>query len=372
MANLVGQTFGEYQVLELLGQGSMFVLYKAYQPKQDRYVALIVLGEYGNNNPIIRERFKRQSESWLQLRHPNIATPLDYGEIEGTPFRVEEYFQSKGLNHVLEETRSPLALSMVISIVIQVAEALQYAHSHGVVHLDVKPGNILITQDNRALLGDFYGMTALAGEAEVSLNPIWVPSLNVWMQTFQASKTVIGTPAYLAPEQLMGGAVDHRCDLYSLGVVLYEIATGKRPFSANTHQAIISAMMAQSIPSPRRFNPALPDGMERVLLKALSANPDDRYQTAGEMLEAIQKYIVPALGTDTTGLDEVALRQILTQRFSFEELHTLCADLRVSFDDLKGEGQEAKARELIAYLERRERLGELVSYIRQHRPDIKL
>jgi hypothetical protein len=131
-------------------------------------------------------------------------------------------------------------------------------------------------------------------------------------------------------------------------------------------------MMAQSIPSPRQLNPALPDGMERVLLKALSANPDDRYQTAGEMLEAIQKYIVPALGTDTTGLDEVALRQILTQRFSFEELRTLCADLRVSFDDLKGEGQEAKARELIAYLQRRKQLGQLVSYIQKHRPDIKL
>jgi serine/threonine protein kinase len=192
------------------------------------------------------------------------------------------------------------------------------------------------------------------------------------MQTFQTSSMLVGTPAYMAPEQIMGRAVDHRCDLYSLGIVFYEMAAGNRPFNAATNQVVVTAMMAQAIPSPRRFNPALPDGVERVLLKALSANPDDRYQTAAEMIEAIQKHIVPVLGTDITGLDEATLRQILTQRFSFEELHTLGADLRVSFDDLSGEGQEAKARELIAFLQRRERLGELVKYIRQHRPDIKL
>lgn len=372
MFNLVGQTFGEYQVLALLGHGSMFELYKAYQLKRDRYVVLIMLGEYGASNRAICERFRHQSENWITLQHPNIPSPLDYGEIGGTPFRAQEYIQSKGLDHVLEETVRPLALPTAVSITLQLADALQYAHSHGVVHLDVKPGNILIAQDNRALLSDFYGMTALAGGTEVNLNPVWVPSLNVWMQTFQTSSMLVGTPAYMAPEQIMGRAVDHRCDLYSLGIVFYEMAAGNRPFNAATNQVVVTAMMAQAIPSPRRFNPALPDGVERVLLKALSANPDDRYQTAAEMIEAIQKHIVPVLGTDITGLDEATLRQILTQRFSFEELHTLGADLRVSFDDLSGEGQEAKARELIAFLQRRERLGELVKYIRQHRPDIKL
>jgi serine/threonine protein kinase len=362
--NLAGQTFGEYQVLDLLGHGSMFELYKAYQPKRDCYVALIVLGEYGTSDPAIRERFRHQSESWITLQHPNIPTPLDYGEIGGTPFRAEEYIQSIGLDYVLKETAHSPALRTAVSITLQLADALQYAHSRGVVHQDVKPGNILITQDHRALLRDFYGMTALTGG---TVNPVWVPSLNVWMQTFQASGTLMGTPAYLAPEQLAGGAVDHRCDLYSLGIVFYEMAAGNRPF----HDTV-AAMMAKSVSSPRQFNPALPDGVERVLLKALSTHPDDRYQTAGEMIEAIQKHIVPALGANTTGLDEATLRQILTQRFSFEELRTLCADLRVSFDDLSGEGQEAKARELIAFLQRRERLGELASYIRRHRPDIKL
>jgi serine/threonine protein kinase len=188
----------------------------------------------------------------------------------------------------------------------------------------------------------------------------------------QKTNVLLTTPRYMAPEQVMGQAVDQRTDLYSLGVVLYHMVTGRVPFAAETILAVMLAHVNEPVPLPRQFNPKLPEGVERVLLKALSKKPDDRYQNAQEMMEAIHRLIVPSIEQTEGGVDGTALRQLLISRFNLEELRTLCADLHVSYDELEGEGHEPKARELIAHLQRRERLGELVSYVRQHRPDIKL
>ena len=354
MPNLIGRFLGKYQILEQVGPGGIVAVYKAYQPQMDRYVAIKVFQDDLLRKQVILERFKRDAKTWINLRHPNIISPLEYGEEEGIPYRVEEYLHGSNLRHLLEQKpKQPLALAEAVSIVKQTLVALGHAHELGIVHHDVKPSNIFITQDGQALLMDF-GLAKMVADT-------------------LGSDLAVSTPEYVAPEQAEGKTVDHRCDLYSLGVVFYQVATGRVPFASSTPAAVLMKLRAGSVPPPRQFNPNLPGGVERVLLKALCKNPADRYQTANEMIDAINKFVVTPEGWDTVSAsDATALRQILAKRFNLEELRTLCVDLKVSYDSLDGEGQEAKARELIAFLQRRERLGELVEYIRQRRPDIKL
>jgi serine/threonine protein kinase len=351
MPDLTGKTLGQYQILEQMGRG-LTVLYRAYQPRLDRYVVVKALTDYLLDDPAFLDRFRREVEVLTQLDHPNIMRLLDHGQEQGMPYLVMEYVAAGSLKRQLDEAdERPLPLSLAVSITLQVAAALGYAHGKGILHQDVKPANILVGDQGQVLLTDF-GLT----------NITWSQKTNV----------LLTTPRYMAPEQVMGQAVDRRTDLYSLGVVLYHMVTGRVPFEGQTILEVMLKHMKEPVPLPRQFNPRLPEGVERVLLKVLSKKPDDRYQTAQEMMEAINRLIAPSIEQVEGGADVTALRQILVSRFNLEELHTLCADLQVSYDELKGEGQEPKARELIAHLQRRERLGELVGYIRQHRPDIKL
>jgi hypothetical protein len=150
------------------------------------------------------------------------------------------------------------------------------------------------------------------------------------------------------------------------------MVTGRVPFEADTPLAVILKHLQEPLPLPRQFNPSLPEDVERILLKALSKKPENRYQSAHEMAEALNASLAQSAGLAVEHVDAVALRRILAERFDLEELRTLCFDLGVRYDDLPAEGQQAKARELVAYLQRRERLDQLASYLRQHRPDIKL
>jgi serine/threonine protein kinase len=352
MPDLTRRILGPYQILEQLGLGGMFTLYRAYQPKQDRYVIIRVPSEYLLRDPVSVERFKREVEVLDRLRHPSIVSLLEYGEEEGIPYQVYEKLDGSSLEGMFDRASGqPLSLSDAVNISTQVAGALGHAHSLGIVHRDVKPTNIFVTAHGRALLLDFGLATAVKSSIEHGM--------------------LVGTPEYMAPE-LPNGLVDHRYDLYSLGVVFYEMVTGRVPFRAHTPIAVIFQHLTEPVPSPLQFNPNLPEGVERVLLKALSKNPADRYQTAGEMTEAINKFIVTALDREADKeVNRVTLHRVLAERFDLEELRTLCFDLGVAFDDLRGEGHKAKARELIAYLERRNRLNQLASCIRELRSDIE-
>lgn len=350
MPDLTGRIVGEYQILEKLGLGGTLVHYKACQIKQSRYVALRTLSEHLLRYPAAVESFKHDSEAWLKLRHSNIVAPLEYGEVDGIPYRVSEYHQGTSLRDRIEATpRKPMALSEAATITAQVAAALECAHGQGIVHGDVKPSNIFITKDQRAFLIDFFGLTK-------TLEGIVGRSLPV------------GKPEYMAPEQVTGGAIDHRCDLYSLGVVFYRMITGRVPFEAETLTAVLLKHLVDLVPPPRQINPRLPEEIDLILLKVLSKQPDDRYQTARELIKAIS----PFLKQTPIPLDPTILHPILVERFSLEELQTLCFRLKVDYETLGGEGTESKARELLEYLERHDELEKLVNYIHEKRPDIEL
>jgi eukaryotic-like serine/threonine-protein kinase len=349
MSDLTGRILGPYQILEKLGLGGTLIHYKACQIKQSRYVELRTLSDYLLGYPPAVESFKRDSEAWFKLNHPNIVAPLQYSEADGIPYRVSEYHQGTCLRDQMEATpRKPLPLSEAARVTVQVAAALEYAHGQGIVHGDVKPSNVFIAKDQRVFLIDFFGLTKT-------------------LENIVGRSLPVGKPEYMAPEQVTGGAIDHRCDLYSLGVVFYRMLTGRVPFEAETLTAVVLKHLADAVIPPQRLNPRLPEEIDLVLLRVLSKQPDDRYQTARELIEDVR----PFLEKISIPLDPTILHPLLVEHFSLEELQTLCFRLKVDYEMLGGEGKEGKARELLKYLERHSELEKLVNYLHEQRPDIK-
>jgi serine/threonine protein kinase len=269
-----GQNLGQYRLIEQIGRGGMATVFKAYQPSLDRYVAVKILSAQYASDPDFAERFRREAKAIARLRHPNILTVFDYGEEHGTTYIVMEFIDGQTLKHILGR---PLELKKAAQLVTQVAGALQYAHEQGIVHRDVKPANILMTSEGRAVLSDF----GIAKMMEIT-------------QQLTAAGVGIGTPEYMSPEQGMGKPTDHRSDIYSLGVVLYEMLTGRTPFSADTPYAIIYNHVNKPLPLPHTLNVDLPEAVERVALKALAKEPADRYQHANEMAEALNAAVKAA------------------------------------------------------------------------------
>ena len=272
MEDLTGRQFGPYRIVEPLGEGGMAAVYKAFQPGMDRYVALKVLPRQLADSPEFVGRFEQEAKILAKLQHPHILPVFDYGEAEGYTYIVMPFVKSGTLDAVLEGV--PLSLSQINRIISQVGDALDYAHSQGLIHRDVKPSNILIDERGNCLLTDF-GIAKLF-EATVK---------------FTGTGGIIGTPAYMSPEQAQGDAADHRSDIYSLGIVLYEVATGRVPFHAETPIAVIFKHIQDPLNPPRSVNPALPEAVEQVIFKALAKDPQDRYTTAGDMVRALQQAV---------------------------------------------------------------------------------
>ena len=286
MEDLSGRQFGPYRVVEPCGEGGMAAVFKGYQANMDRYVALKVLPRYFASDPEFVGRFEQEAKVLARLQHPHILPVHDFGETDGYTYIVMPFVESGSLADLLQDDE-PMSLAQIDRIIAQVGDALDYAHSQGVVHRDVKPSNILVDQRGNCMLTDFGIARIVEGTA-----------------AFTRTGGMIGTPAYMSPEQILGGTVDGRGDIYSLGIVLYEMATGRPPFRAETPPAILVKHLHDPLPSPREFNPSLPEGVERVILKALAKDPDDRFQTANEMATAFRVAAVtpaPAPAAEAVG-----------------------------------------------------------------------
>jgi hypothetical protein len=275
--SLIGRTIGKYKIVEHLGRGGMAEVFKAHQEALDRYVAIKLMHAFLADDQDFLSRFKREARNMAALNHPNIVSVYDF-DIEGrqTYYIVMEFVAGGTLKEKLEALArqgEQLTLAQTIRIILEIADALSYAHSRGMIHRDIKPANIMLNEEGRAVLTDFGIAKMLSG-----------PS-------YTATGAMIGTPAYMSPEQGLGQPGDERGDLYSLGVLFFQMATGRLPFDADTPLAVVLKHVNEPVPSPNALNPQLPAAIQRVIVKAIAKNPDERYQTAHEMAQAIREAI---------------------------------------------------------------------------------
>lgn len=269
MGFAVGETVGQYEIVEYVGQGGMATIFKAHQTNLDRFVALKVIHPVLKDDQAFLNRLKREASIIAKLNHPNIVTVYDFSEFEDMPFMVLRFIEGKTLKVVLQQQK--LGTQQILKIIRPVADALSYAHSRGVLHRDVKPSNILIDNDGLVYLTDF-GLARIAHSSEST----------------SSHDMMIGSPHYLSPEQAKSEPVDARTDIYSLGIVLFEMFTGQVPFSAETPYGTILAQINQAPPAPRSINPKVPAAVEQVILKALAKEPKERYASIRDMMRAME------------------------------------------------------------------------------------
>lgn len=268
MADLVGRTLGRYTLVAKLGRGGMAEVYKAYQPGLKRYVGIKVLHSHLVDDADFIGRFEREALAIAKLRHPNIVQALDFAREGDMYFLAMEYIDGPTLKEEIKARRAAnktFTFEEISRIFTALCSAIDYAHSRGMVHRDIKPANVMINQEGQVVLTDF-GIAKIVGATQ-----------------YTQTGALAGTPAYMSPEQGQGERGDERSDIYSLGVMLYEMITGTVPYDADTPFAVIMQHISEPLPLPSKINPAVPEKIEQVVLKAMSKNPDDRYQTAGEM-----------------------------------------------------------------------------------------
>jgi len=281
MSMAIGSTLGRYQIVAQLGSGGMATVYKAFQPALDRFVALKVLRPGLIEDPEQRERFEREAKAIARLRHPNIVQVFDFDTIETQSFLVLEFVDGGTLKAKLTELGAVdqrLPRGEADRIVREVAEALDVAHSHGIVHRDVKPSNVLLSRSGRAVMADFGIARMLAATQQTQTG------------------VGVGTPEYMSPEQGQGGTVDQQSDIYSLGVMAFELIVGRVPFKADTPLAVVLAHVRDPLPMPTSIDPTVGPAVEQVLLKALAKDPKERWASAGAFASALSAAIAKPLG----------------------------------------------------------------------------
>ncbi len=271
MPFIIGENVGPYRLIEKLGKGGMATVFKAYHPSLDRYVAIKALHPAFMEHPGFLDRFEREAKVVAKLEHPNIVPIYDFSEHEDRPYLVLKYVPGETLKARLEKSKLTYKETRYIFRVI--SSALAYAHQEGVLHRDVKPSNVLLDKTGGVYLADF----GLARIAETS-------------QTTLSGQMMMGTPHYISPEQAKGlGNLDNGTDIYSLGVMMYELLVGEVPFQADTPFSVIHDHIYSPLPLPREMNPDLNEEMERAILKALAKKREDRYANVSEMMAAFLK-----------------------------------------------------------------------------------
>jgi serine/threonine protein kinase len=281
MLSLEGQQLGPYRIVAQLGSGGMATVYKAYHARLDRYVAIKMMHQAFSQDQNFLARFEREAQIVARLEHPHIVPIFDFADFNGQPYLVMKFVEGRTLKTILNE--KSLTLDDVLRIMPRIADALDYAHRRGVLHRDIKPSNIVIDNEGVPYLTDF-GLARMAQLGESTLS----------------HDLLLGTPHYISPEQALGRReITHKTDLYSLGVVLYELVVGRVPFSGDTPFVIIHDHIYSPLPKPSEINPDITPEVEAVLVKALAKDPNERYSSATEMIAAFKTAV------ETSGMEDL-------------------------------------------------------------------
>ncbi|MBW0091052.1 serine/threonine protein kinase, partial [Pseudonocardia sp. KRD-188] len=274
------EQFGPYRLEELVGRGGMGEVYRAYDTRRDRIVALKRLPAHLAADPDFRARFRKEAAIASRLTEPHIVPIHDFGEIDGRLFLDMRLVSGRDLSAVLAE-EGPLAPGRAVALVAQVASALDAAHASGLLHRDVKPANVLVTGDF-AYLADFGVARAVDGSRDSALT---------------ATGATVGTLGYMAPERFLGDRVDHRSDVYALACVLVELLTGRGPFAGVSGPALMHAHLSTEPPAPSRTVPGVPPALDAVIARGMAKNPEHRYGSAGELAAAATAAVTGAAST---------------------------------------------------------------------------